>query len=48
MRSFFYTLTESTPAPECIILMNGVDAIVFTAGIGENTPSLRTALCANL
>jgi len=25
-----------------------VDVIVFTAGIGENTPSLRTALCANL
>lgn len=28
--------------------MNGVDAIVFTAGIGENTPSLRAALCKNL
>ena len=31
-----------------IAAMNGVDAIVFTAGIGENTPSLRTALVANL
>lgn len=31
-----------------IAAMNGVDAIVFTAGIGENTPSLRTALCKNL
>lgn len=31
-----------------VAAMNGVDAIVFTAGIGENTPSLRTALCANL
>lgn len=31
-----------------VAAMDGVDAIVFTAGIGENTPSLRTALCANL
>lgn len=28
--------------------MNGVDAIVFTAGIGENTPSVRDAVCRNL
>ena len=25
--------------------MNGVDAIVFTAGIGENDPTLRTEVC---
>lgn len=31
-----------------IAAMNGVDAIVFTAGIGENTPSIRTTLCENL
>lgn len=31
-----------------IAAMNGVDAIVFTAGIGENTPSIRTMLCENL
>ncbi len=31
-----------------IAAMNGVDAIVFTAGIGENTPALRTALISNL
>lgn len=31
-----------------VAAMDGVDAIVFTAGIGENTPSLRTALCSNL
>lgn len=31
-----------------IAAMNGVDAIVFTAGIGENTPSLRAALAKNL
>lgn len=31
-----------------VAAMNGVDAIVFTAGIGENTPALRTALISNL
>jgi len=25
--------------------MNGVDAIVFTAGVGENAPNLRMELC---
>jgi acetate kinase len=28
--------------------LNGADAIVFTAGIGENRPKLREAICANL
>ena len=28
--------------------MNGVDAIVFTAGIGENSLETRTAVCENL
>lgn len=28
--------------------LNGADALVFTAGIGENRPALRTAICANL
>jgi len=31
-----------------IAAMNGVDAIVFTAGIGENTPRLREMICENL
>lgn len=31
-----------------IAAMNGVDAIAFTAGIGENTPSLRAKICENL
>ncbi|MHB1305558.1 MAG: acetate/propionate family kinase [Limisphaerales bacterium] len=30
------------------IQMNGVEAIVFTAGIGENHPALRAAICADL
>ncbi|MCL1975975.1 MAG: acetate kinase [Firmicutes bacterium] len=28
--------------------MNGVDALVFTAGIGENGTAMREAICANL
>ncbi len=28
--------------------LNGADALVFTAGGGENRPSLRQAICANL
>ena len=28
--------------------MGGVDCIVFTAGVGENTPSVRTDACAGL
>ena len=28
--------------------MNGVDGIIFTAGIGENSPSTRAAICEYL
>ena len=28
--------------------MNGVDAIVFTAGIGENSKATRADICADL
>ena len=28
--------------------LNGADALVFTAGIGENRPELRSAICENL
>ncbi len=28
--------------------MNGVDCIVFTAGVGENTPCVRSAVCQNM
>ena len=31
-----------------IAAMGGIDAIVFTAGIGENTPALRSRICTNL
>ena len=28
--------------------MNGVDCIVFTAGVGENTPCVRSAICQDM
>lgn len=31
-----------------LVTLNGADAIVFTAGIGENRTELREAVCANL
>jgi acetate kinase len=30
------------------LALNGCDALVFTAGIGENNPDLRAAICAQL
>ena len=29
-------------------IMNGLDAVVFTAGIGENNPHLREIVCENM
>jgi acetate kinase len=31
-----------------LLQLNGADALVFTAGIGENRPSIRSAVCADL
>jgi acetate kinase len=31
-----------------MIELGGIDALVFTAGIGENNPGLRAAVCQNL
>lgn len=31
-----------------LVRMNGADVLIFTAGIGENNPDLRAAVCANL
>jgi acetate kinase len=31
-----------------LLELGGCDALVFTAGIGENNPDLRSAICANL
>jgi acetate kinase len=30
------------------LLLNGADALVFTGGIGENSATIRAAVCANL
>jgi acetate kinase len=31
-----------------LLLLNGADAVVFTGGIGENSASMRAAICADL
>ena len=31
-----------------LVALNGADAIVFTGGIGENSATMRSAICANL
>jgi acetate kinase len=31
-----------------LLLLNGADAIVFTGGIGENSPTMRDAICTRL
>jgi len=30
-----------------VAILGGIDALVFTAGIGENSPEIRAASCAN-
>jgi acetate kinase len=29
-------------------VLGGIDALIFTAGVGENSPEIRSAVCANL
>jgi len=43
---FFYRVAKYVG--EYAAAMNGVDAVVFTAGLGENSPSARAAVCAYL
>ncbi|AUD07419.1 acetate/propionate family kinase [Spirosoma pollinicola] len=31
-----------------IMVLNGLDTLVFTGGIGENSPAIRAAICKNL
>jgi acetate kinase len=31
-----------------VAVLGGVDAVIFTAGVGENSPEVRTAACENL
>lgn len=46
LRSYYYRVTKYVGA--YVAAMNGVDAIVFTAGLGENSPETRLEVCANL
>ena len=39
---------EKTKADILALQEGGVDAIIFTAGIGENAPSLRKEICKRL
>jgi len=43
---FVHRLRASIAA--MVASLGGVDALVFTAGIGENSPEVRAAACANL
>ena len=33
---------------KCVVAMNGVDVMLFTAGIGENQKNIRKGICENL
>lgn len=46
LEMFYYSVKKYIGA--YIAAMNGVDAIVFTAGVGENGPETRTACLSNL
>ena len=46
MDHFVYRITKEIGALAAVL--GGLDAFVFTAGIGENRAELRAAICANL
>ena len=46
LKMFVYSVTKHVGA--FIAVLGGLDVLVFTAGIGENSPAIRTAVCANL
>jgi acetate kinase len=43
---FVYAMTKYAGAYAAVL--GGLDALVFTAGIGENSPPVRAALCGKL
>jgi acetate kinase len=43
---FIHRLQSSIGA--MVAVLGGLDALIFTAGIGENSPEVRAAACANL
>jgi acetate kinase len=46
LKTFYYQVVKYIGAYAAV--MNGVDTIVFTAGLGENSISTRTEICQNL
>ena len=46
LRTFYYQVVKYIGAYAAV--MNGVDIIVFTAGLGENSIGTRTEICQNL
>jgi acetate kinase len=45
---FVYAVTKYVGACACASVPGGLDALVFTAGIGENSAPARAALCNRL
>jgi acetate kinase len=43
---FYYKVKKEIGSYAAV--MNGVDCVVFTAGLGENSPETREAICSNL
>lgn len=46
LEAFYYRVIKYIGAYSAV--MNGVDVLVFTAGLGENSPETRERICANL
>lgn len=46
LEAYYYRVTKYIGAYAAA--MNGIDALVFTAGLGENSPETREAVCARL
>jgi acetate kinase len=46
LEAYYYRVTKYIGAYAAA--MNGIDALVFTAGLGENSPDTREAVCARL
>lgn len=43
---FAWRVAENIAGLGCA--MNGIDALIFTAGVGENAPAVRASICAHL
>ena len=43
-----YALRVRTAIGALVVTLGGVDALVFTAGVGENAPAVRAAACEGL